>query len=167
MKGNCDSSVDIKASDFPICDGVSLIYVDDLNIYITHGNEYSFEKDWKINRKGILIYGYEHVPYIKRKNDMLFFTIFLKMVHIIIALGKELIINYYGEIKKELINNETYKKIKDYSKNKNDLKTYYSIGKLLSEAGKHYGESIIEKYLIRLTYELGKRYNKSSLKRMR
>lgn len=75
MKGNCDSSVDIKASDFPICDGVSLIYVDDLNIYITHGNEYSFEKDRKFNKNGILIYGHEHVPYIKRKNGMIFINV--------------------------------------------------------------------------------------------
>ncbi len=75
--------------------------------------------------------------------------------------------NYYNEIKNELINNEVYKKVKDYSKNKSDLRTCYNVGKLLSDAGKHYGESIIEKYSVRLTYELGKRYNKSSLKRMR
>ena len=31
--------------------------------------------------------------------------------------------NYYKEIKTELINNELYKRTKDYSKNKNDLKT--------------------------------------------
>ena len=29
--------------------------------------------------------------------------------------------NYYNEIKNELINNEVYKKVKDYSKNRNDL----------------------------------------------
>ena len=75
--------------------------------------------------------------------------------------------NYYNEIKQELINNEVYKKVKDYSKNRSDLKTYYNVGKLLSEAGKHYGESIIKKYSVRLTNELGKGYNISSLKRMR
>ena len=53
--------------------------------------------------------------------------------------------NYYNEIKKELINNETYKKVKDYSKNKSDLSIYYNVGKLLSEAGKQYGEGIIKK----------------------
>ena len=51
--------------------------------------------------------------------------------------------NYYNEIKTELLNNEIYKKAKDYSKNKSDLETYYNVGKLLSEAGKHYGENII------------------------
>ena len=34
---------------------------------------------------------------------------------------------YYKEIKNKLINNEVYKKVKDYSKNKNDLTTYYEV----------------------------------------
>ncbi len=75
--------------------------------------------------------------------------------------------NYYNEIKQELINNETYKKVKDYSKNRSDLKTYYNVGKLLSEAGKHYGEGIIKSYSKKLTIELGTGYTSSSLKRMR
>ena len=43
--------------------------------------------------------------------------------------------NYYSEIKNEIINNEVTKRIKDYSKNKSDLESKYRIGKLLSEAG--------------------------------
>lgn len=42
--------------------------------------------------------------------------------------------NYYKEIKQELVNNEVYKREKDYSKNRNDLMTYYNVGKLLIEA---------------------------------
>lgn len=75
--------------------------------------------------------------------------------------------NYYREIKTELINNEVYKKVKDYSKNIGDLKTYYKVGKLLSEAGKHYGEGIIKKYSIRLTNELGKGYKERNLYNMK
>lgn len=75
--------------------------------------------------------------------------------------------NYYNEIKKQLIDNEVYKKVKDYSKNRNDLSTYYNVGKLLSEAGKHYGEGIIKKYSIKLTNELGKGYTITNLKYMR
>ena len=75
--------------------------------------------------------------------------------------------NYYNEIKSELINNEVYKKVKDYSKNRSDLNTYYKVGKMLNDAGKHYGEGIIKEYSRRLTNELGKGYNSSSLKRMR
>ena len=39
--------------------------------------------------------------------------------------------NYYNEIKKELIDNELNKKIKDYSKNKYEFQKYYNVGKLL------------------------------------
>ena len=75
--------------------------------------------------------------------------------------------NYYNEIKNELINNEVHRKIKDYSKNKSDLTTYYNVGKILSKAGKHYGEGIIKEYSKKLTNELGIGYNSSTLKRMR
>ncbi len=71
--------------------------------------------------------------------------------------------NYYNEIKNQLINNEITKKVKDYSKNKNDLNTYYNVGKLLSEAGKHYGQAIIKEYPKRLTEELGKKFTISLL----
>ena len=75
--------------------------------------------------------------------------------------------NYYNEIKKELIDNELNKKVKDYSKNRSDLNTYYNVGKLLAEAGKHYGEGIIKEYSKKLTSELGKGYTISNLKRFR
>ena len=45
--------------------------------------------------------------------------------------------NYYIEIKKELIDNEINKKVKDYSKNKYELQKYYNVGKLLNAAGHH------------------------------
>ena len=72
--------------------------------------------------------------------------------------------DYYNEIKNELINNEVYKRVKDYSKNRNELSTYYNVGKLLSEAGKHYGEGIIENYSKNLVIDVGKKYNKRTLK---
>ena len=75
--------------------------------------------------------------------------------------------NYYNEIKNELINNEITKKVKDYSKNRSDLSTYYNVGKLLSEAGKHYGEGIIKEYSKKLTNELGRGYTSTNLKLMR
>ena len=75
--------------------------------------------------------------------------------------------NYYNEIKNELVNNEIYKRVKDYSKNRHDLSTYYNVGKLLSEAGKSYGDSIIKEYSKRLTSELGKKYSYTYLTRMR
>ena len=75
--------------------------------------------------------------------------------------------NYYNEIKNKLIDNKVYKEVKDYSKNKNDLTTYYAVGKLLYEAGNKYEERTIKKYSKRLVIEVGKKYNKRTLFRMR
>ena len=75
--------------------------------------------------------------------------------------------NYYKEIKHELINNEINRKVKNYSINKSDLNTYYYVGKLLFEAGKNYGEGIIKEYSEKLTSELGNGYTFTALTRMR
>ena len=75
--------------------------------------------------------------------------------------------NYYNEIKNELINNEIYKKVKDYSKNKYELERYYNVGKLLFNAGKHYGESVIKQYSYKLMNEVAKKYSYRTLFRIR
>ena len=75
--------------------------------------------------------------------------------------------NYYNEIKNELINNEINRKVKNYSINRSDLNTYYNVGKILSEAGKHYGENIIGDYANKLKLELNKKYNERTLRRYR
>ena len=80
--------------------------------------------------------------------------------------------NYYNEIKNKLIDNEVYKRVKDYSKNRNELNTYYEVGKLLIEAqgGENrakYGDGLIKEYSERLTKELGKGYSTRNLKNMR
>ena len=75
--------------------------------------------------------------------------------------------NYYSEIKTQILNNEITKRVKDYSKNKSDLTTHYNVGKLLSEAGKHYGEGIIKEYSERLSKELNKKYELRTLYRIR
>ena len=80
--------------------------------------------------------------------------------------------NYYNEIKNKLINNEIYKKVKDYSKNRNELDTYYNIGKLLIEAqgGEErakYGDKLSKEYSKRLTNEIGKGYSTRNLKYIR
>ena len=75
--------------------------------------------------------------------------------------------DYYKEIKNEILNNAITKKIKDYSKNKSDLTTYYNVGKLLSEAGKHYGEGIIKEYSKKLSKEFGTGYSIRNLYNMK
>ena len=54
--------------------------------------------------------------------------------------------NYYNEIKNKLIDNEIYSKVKDYSKERYRVITYFEIGKLLYEAGSKYGEDVIGQY---------------------
>ncbi len=76
-------------------------------------------------------------------------------------------INYYNEIKNKIIDNETYSIVKDYSKEKHRVITYYEIGKLISEAGGKYGDKIIDEYSKRLVKEVGKKYNRSTLFRMK
>ena len=75
--------------------------------------------------------------------------------------------NYYEDIKNRLIDNEIYSKVKDYSKERNKVITYYEVGRILSEAGKHYGEDIIGKYADKLKEEVNKKYNKSTLFKMK
>ena len=75
--------------------------------------------------------------------------------------------NYYNEIKNKLIDNEVYKRVKDYSKERNTVITYFEIGRLLAIAGGKYGEGIIKKYSEKLVNELGKKYNVRTLRRIR
>lgn len=76
--------------------------------------------------------------------------------------------DYYNEI----IDIETYKRVKDYSKNKKELEGYYRIGKLIIEAqgGEEkasYGNKLIKEYSKKLTRELGKGYSWRNLYNMR
>ena len=80
--------------------------------------------------------------------------------------------NYYNEIKEVFVKNEVYKKVKDYSKNRSDLNTYFEVGRLIveaqgGEARAKYGNRLIKEYSIRLTNELGRGYNVTNLKNMR
>ena len=75
--------------------------------------------------------------------------------------------NYYNEIKNKLIDNEVYSKVKDYSKERHKVITYFEIGRLLNEAGGKYGDNIIEEYSKKLVIEVGKKYNRRSLFRMK
>ena len=75
--------------------------------------------------------------------------------------------DYYEEIKNKIIDNETYERVKDYSKERHRVITYYEIGKLLNEAGGKYGANIIKQYSKKLVIEVGRKYNERTLRRMR
>lgn len=81
--------------------------------------------------------------------------------------------NYYDQIKGLLVSNKVYKKIKDYSKNKNDIDTYYNVGKLIvdaqgGETRAKYGVGLIKEYSKRLIVELNdSKYSYRNLMNMR
>ena len=80
--------------------------------------------------------------------------------------------NYYNEIKNKLVENEITRNVKEYSINRNDLETYYSVGKLIVEAQcgekrAKYGDKLIKEYSKRLSKELSKGYSERSIKNMR
>ena len=74
---------------------------------------------------------------------------------------------YYKEIKNNLIDDDIYSKVKDYSKEKHKVETYFKNGELLNYAGNHYGEKIIKEYSQKLIKEVNKKYNERTLRRMR
>ena len=75
--------------------------------------------------------------------------------------------NYYKEIKTKILETENYERIKEYSKERYKILTYYEIGRLLSEAETEYGEKIIDQYSEKLKVEVGKKYNRRTLFRMK
>ena len=80
--------------------------------------------------------------------------------------------NYYNEIKEVFVKNEIYKKVKDYSKNRSDLNTYFEVGRLIVEAQggetrAKYGNKLIKEYSLKLTNELGRGYSTRNLALMR
>ena len=79
---------------------------------------------------------------------------------------------FYNEIKEALVKNKVYRKVKDYFKNKSDLKAYFEVGRLIVEAQggedrAKYGNKLIKEYSERLTKEFGKGYTEGNLRNMR
>ena len=75
--------------------------------------------------------------------------------------------NYLENIRNEIINGNAKVIAKNYQINNVKLTINYNIGKVLSEAGKHYGEGIVNKYASILTKEFGKGYKTEELRKMR
>ena len=80
--------------------------------------------------------------------------------------------DYYNEIKNKLIDNEINRSVKEYSINRNDLETYYNVGRLIIEAQggesrAKYGDGLIKEYSLRLMNEVNKKYSYRTLNYMR
>ena len=80
--------------------------------------------------------------------------------------------NYYKEIKNLIEEKEVNDKVRYLESNKETIKTYYEIGRLLTNAqgGEEkakYGDGLIKKWSEKLTKEYGNGYSEKNLKRMR
>ena len=94
------------------------------------------------------------------------------MIRIIGDLRKEKFMNYYKEIKNLIEEKEVNDKFRYLESNKENIKTYYEIGRILIEAqgGEEkakYGDGLIKKWSSELSREYGKGYNLTNLKNMR
>lgn len=65
VRGNCDSEVDQMVLDFPIMADYTIINVDDINLFITHGHLYNKEHMPKIS-SDFLIHGHTHINTIEK-----------------------------------------------------------------------------------------------------
>lgn len=74
LKGNCDSDADIEKCELPIYDDLTLINTDGIDIYLTHGNNYNYDNN-SFQEKGILVYGHDHIPYIRVKKDITYICV--------------------------------------------------------------------------------------------
>lgn len=69
IKGNCDSEYDYIKLNMPFSESYVKITDGCLDIYCTHGHLYNYRNLSYLGSPGVIIYGHEHVPYIKRFND--------------------------------------------------------------------------------------------------
>ena len=74
---------------------------------------------------------------------------------------------YYDSLKEEVLKTESFIRVTDYTKEQYKVKEYYKIGEILSKAGKKYGQHIINTYSYKLMLEIGKKYNKRTLFRIK
>ncbi len=80
--------------------------------------------------------------------------------------------DYYKEIKNIIEEKEVNEKVRYLESNKETIKTYFEIGRLLIEAQggetrAKYGDNLIKKWSVKLSKEYGKGYNLTNLKNMR
>lgn len=74
LKGNCDSLIELSKNPFLVINDLGLINTDDINIYLNHGDKYNIYNNTKIE-DGVLVYGHEHVPYIREENNVVYINV--------------------------------------------------------------------------------------------
>ncbi len=66
VRGNCDSEVDQMVLDFPIMADYTILNVDNINLFLTHGHLYNKDNMPNINDGDFLIHGHTHIHTIEK-----------------------------------------------------------------------------------------------------
>ena len=68
VRGNCDTEVDQMVLDFPVMAEYSLLYIEGITIFATHGHHFNLDKLPPHREGDILLHGHTHVPaYIQQE----------------------------------------------------------------------------------------------------
>lgn len=70
VRGNCDTEVDQMVLDFPIMAEYSLLYIDGVTIFATHGHHFNLNNLPPHCEGDILLHGHTHVPACIRQEGM-------------------------------------------------------------------------------------------------
>lgn len=68
VRGNCDSEVDQMVLEFPIMSDYTILNVDNIDMFLTHGHLYNKEVLPPINDNYVLIHGHTHINVIEKMN---------------------------------------------------------------------------------------------------
>lgn len=66
VRGNCDSEVDQMVLEFPIMSDYSMVYIDNINMFVTHGHIYNKDNMPNIMEDDIIIHGHTHINTIEK-----------------------------------------------------------------------------------------------------
>lgn len=62
VRGNCEAEVDQMVLDFPVLADYGVLFVDGINIYITHGHVHNESNPLPMPMGSVLLNGHTHVP---------------------------------------------------------------------------------------------------------
>lgn len=70
VRGNCDTEVDQMVLDFPVLADYSILYIDGVTIFATHGHHFNLKNMPPHKENDILLHGHTHVPACICENGM-------------------------------------------------------------------------------------------------
>lgn len=68
LLGNCDSYNEMFVENM-------FLNLDNHVLFLSHGNEYNYDKLSKIEGSNIFIYGHKHIPYIRKREDIIYICV--------------------------------------------------------------------------------------------